>query len=143
MKVKLEKNYKDFYTVSEYENAKAVIESMKEDTTKPAEYLEMAGREWCRENGFSFFGIFGEAEAETKLGAEYNAICENSGRVDVDIRGYFTAYRPREGYSPSDLHYFEDFIIEIHAPLTAIWQIDGETNVFSPRRVYAKKYREA
>lgn len=143
MKVKLEKNYKDFYTVSDYESAKAVIESMKEDTTKPTEYLETAGREWCRVNGFSFFGVIGDAVAETELGAEYNAICENSGRVDVDIRGYFSAYRHREGGSITNLDYFEDFIIEIHVPLTAIWQIDGETNVFPSYKVYAKKYKEA
>ena len=40
MKVKLEKNYKDFYTVSDYESAKAVIELKGETPWKPTRHQQ-------------------------------------------------------------------------------------------------------
>lgn len=45
MRVKLEENYKDFYTVTEYEQAKAVIEAEKEDEESAKGWAEYAVHE--------------------------------------------------------------------------------------------------
>lgn len=117
MKVKLEDNYRDIYTVAEYEQAKRVIEASKEDTMPAKEYAIMAVREVLRANcEFANWEIL-KVTAETckNLSIAWDGFCEGSGLFDVllsiTVKLSFTQFA------------------EIYAKMSDIWQIDGESNI--------------
>ena len=117
MKVILEDNYKDIYTVAEYEQAKRVIEAAKEDTMPTKEYAIMAVREVLRANDeFADYELL-KVEAQTVKNSYigWDSFCSDSGLFDVGLT--ITA----------KLSWCE--FIEICAYLSDIWSIDGESNI--------------
>lgn len=109
MKVKLEDGYKDYYTLSDLEKAKAVIKFMKDDESSVKEYAEYALNEALRDADIYSMGII-TAEASTaknSRGRAWDAYGEDTGSMDVWVEALA---KTNEGY------------IEIGAYLTDIWQ---------------------
>lgn len=129
MKVKLESNYKRYYTVEEYEQAKVVIAYEKEDEAKVTDYAKMAVREFCRVYRLHDLDIL-TAEATTSKNRraynvyattdEYGCPTGESGQMDVCIEVYAKVCGA-DSYETGILHLF--------AMLSDIWQIDGETDI--------------
>ena len=110
MKVSLGKNYKKIFTLEDLQSAKKVIQMLKEDEYTPADYLRMATVDILRgESDWVDSVISAEAETAPNYRA-WNAYGENSGCVDVWIRGVVKCYTQ---------------ILEIGVYLTDIWRIDG------------------
>lgn len=107
MKVKLEKNYRDHYTLSDLQRAKAVIKFMKEeDSSTVKEYAEYAVREALRDTGVYDREII-TAEARTAGNRRvWDAYGDGTGSMDVWITALA---RTSEGF------------IECGAYLTDIW----------------------
>lgn len=88
MRVKLEENYKDFYTVTEYEQAKAVIEAEKEDEESVKGWAEYAVHEALKGTKDYLIEVL-KAEAHTaKNRRAWNAygFDDNTGCMDVWIK---------------------------------------------------------
>lgn len=139
MKVTLEKDYKDLYTITDLKRAKEIIHQMKEDLSTPEEYLEAAAYEILRSSALKdtaeFFVEVLTAKATTcRNGRVWNAFFDFSSEpdgltsrdIDVLITG---TVKLRFGF------------LEIEAFLSDIWQIDGNTPVWGS--FYAKYYSEA
>ena len=114
MKVTLGKNYKKVFTLESLGQAKSLIRHLKEDEMTPAEYLAMAARDLLRDEGDCVDYVI-SAEAETCYNSRIWNMYEDTGIVDVWIRGIVKCYGQ---------------IIEMGCYLSDIWSIDGEnTNV--------------
>ena len=106
MKVKLDKNYRDLYTLSDLERAKAVIKFMKEDSSTVKEYAEYAIREALKDTDVFDREII-TAEAHTAGNRRvWDAYGEGTASMDVWITALA---RTSEGF------------IECGAYLTDIW----------------------
>lgn len=107
MKVTLEKDYKDFYTVSDLERAKEIIKIEKDDLETPKGWAEYAVREALKGTD-EFDRDVLEASARTaKNRKAWN--CYYEGSYDMDVWITATA-RTSKG------------MIEIGAYLSDIWQ---------------------
>lgn len=90
MKVELEKDYRDFYTVREYEQAKNLIKFFKEEDDESVEHVVDRVKYLfsnVRNKKFHEFGRIVEAKAETRrnndLQPDYHG--EDMGYIDVWI----------------------------------------------------------
>lgn len=114
MKVTFEKDYKRLLTLEEYDIAKRIIASMKEDESTPAEYAEYAVNAIGRA-----YGIFGcakvyECSAEIAKNARARDAYDGDSRnLDIWLSGYA---RTLDGF------------IKFGAYLTDIWNLDGDNN---------------
>ena len=84
MKVTLPKNYKGIYTIEEWEQAKRVIECMKEDELPIKEYAEIAVKHALKHKNDGCREVL-KVTAETAKNSrqEYNRFCGDSGFMDV------------------------------------------------------------
>lgn len=125
MKVKLDKNYRELYTLSDFERAKAVIKFMKEeDSSTVKEYAEYAVREALRDTGVYDREII-TAEAHTAGNRRvWDAYGEGTASMDVWIEALA---RTSEGF------------IEFGAYLTDIWQTGSEPY---KQNMYIKRFKE-
>lgn len=106
MKVTLDKDYRDLYTLSDLERAKEVIKFMKEDTSTVKEYAGYAIREALKDTDV-FDGEIITAEAHTAGNRRvWDAYGEGTASMDVWIEALA---RTSEGF------------IECGAYLTDIW----------------------
>ena len=86
MRVKLEKNYKDFYTMSDLDRAKAIIAYEKDDEMSAKEWTEYAVREALKDDPHNFFVETLKAEAHTaKNYRAWNRYNDESADMDVWI----------------------------------------------------------
>lgn len=133
MKVKLEPNYKRYYTVEEYEQAKVVIAYEKEnDDAKVEHYAEMAVREFCRIHKCHGTDTILTASATTGKNRraynvytttdEYGCPTGESGQMDICIETYAEIFIETDSS-------FEKAILHLFAMLSDIWQIDGVTDI--------------
>lgn len=124
MKVTLDKNYKDLYTLSDLERAKAVIKFMKEDSFTVKEYAEYAIREALKDTDVFDREII-TAEARTAGNRRvWDAYGDGTGSMDVWITALA---RTSEGF------------IEFGAYLTDIWQTGVE---HYKQNMYIKRFKE-
>ena len=94
MKVKFEEGYKRYYTVEEYEQAKVVIESEKDDEVTPKQWAEMALAELCQYHNWTDISVV-EAHAETCKNHKHHNwewFGEGSGFMDVRIEAVGQLY---------------------------------------------------
>lgn len=127
MKVKLERNYKRYYTVEEYEQAKVVIAAEKEDETKVTDYAEMAVREFCRVYHLTDSSILSVDTTTGKNRRAYNAYTDSAGNESGCMDVFLDIYA--EIYMEADDGLFKRAILNLSAMLSDIWQIDGETDI--------------
>ena len=124
MKVTLDKNYRELYTLSDLERAKEVIKFMKEDTSTVKEYAEYAIREALKDTDV-FDGEIITAEAHTAGNRRvWDAYGEGTASMDVWITALA---RTSEGF------------IECGAYLTDIWQTGSE---HYKQNMYIKRFKE-
>ena len=108
MKVSMMENYKDILTVSQAQQARAVIACEKDDTMTAKEYADMAIRSAVMlRDVFSWDILKVEATAQPHPSIEWDRVCEGSGLMDVSI--VITAKYPK-GY------------LEIYTWLTELWE---------------------
>lgn len=87
MKVKFEEHYKNFYTVRDYEQAKAVIACEKDDSFTAKDWAEYAVNTLCSARGWSSDHVL-EASARTCKNAhirERNMYGDDTGIMDIAI----------------------------------------------------------
>ena len=110
MKVKLEQNYKDYYTLANLDEAKAVIEFEKnEDESTVEEWATYAAREACKNAPLDLFADdIITADAYTARNSRvWNAYGDGTGDMDVWITGIAKGHK---------------CFIEFGAYLSDIWQ---------------------
>lgn len=114
MKVSLQTDYKELYTIADLERAKTVIAYEKEnDDSTPAQWAEYAVREALKGTDDGLVRIV-EARATTcKNNRAHDSYTDNSGNLDVLIMAIAKTY---------------DGFIEVGAYLTDIWQTGPEYN---------------
>ena len=111
MKVKLDKNYRDLYTLSDLERAKEVIKFMKDDTSSVKDYAAYAIIEALRDTKVFDREII-TAEARTARNRRvWDAYGDGTGSMDVWIEALA---KTSEGF------------IEVGAYLTDIWQTGSD-----------------
>ena len=125
MKVKLEDNYKKWYTIEDLERAKMVIACEKDDEETAKGWLEYAVREAMKHSsGYLERGL--EAEAHTARNCRaWDAYDNGSGNMDVWIKG---VAKTSCGY------------IEVGAYLSDIWQTGA---VEYKHHMYIVEYKKA
>ena len=123
MKVKLEKDYKKYYTMLDVDRAKLVIQFEKEDDETAAGWAEYAVRE-ALQDSMEYCNEIIRASAETSRNHRiWDAYGEGTGSMDV----YITALaKTSEGF------------IEIGAYLSDIWQSGAEPY---KHQMYISQYR--
>lgn len=85
MKVKLQENYKDIYTISDLERAKHIISMEKDDLMTVKEYARLAASEALRDSG-DFVDEILTAEATTSMNRDaWNRYDSESGNMDIWI----------------------------------------------------------
>ena len=125
MRVTLEKEYKDRYTLCDLQIARTVIESMKEDDSTPAEYAAMAARVALKGRSDDWFDDVLKATATTaRNGRIWSAYYDGSGMFDVWIDA---TIRTGKGF------------MIIGAYLTDIWQTGAAD--YSDH-IYCRYFRE-
>lgn len=131
MKVKFERNYKMFYTVEEYEQAKAVIAYEKEnDDFTPKDWAEYALTALCSYHGWSSDDVI-EAHAVTCKGkpSAYEYFGEGSGHMGIKIEGIGRIYNKGTAY------------VEFSGFLSDIAKVGDETQ-FNGSMVYYRLFLE-
>lgn len=129
MRVKLEKEYKRLYTLEQLDQARAVIQSEKEnDDFTVVQWAEMAVHEALKGTGVNAQdwqeGWILQAEATTaRNGRAWNQYGEGTGDMDVWIDA---VARTGEGF------------VEVGAYLSDIWQTGGTDY---RQHMYIKRYR--
>ena len=113
MKVTMEKNYKDFYTVNDVARAKEVIRSAKEDTTTAKEYLLSASRMIMQNFSDCPIEALTASASTAKNGRINNFYGDDTGWMDVWIEGIVKTC---------------DGFIEVGAYLTDIYNISSITD---------------
>lgn len=83
MLVRLQENYKDIYTVSDLERARAVIKMMREDESVVAEYAEMAVNEALDCTGDYLRRILKATASTARNCRVWNAYDNESADMDV------------------------------------------------------------
>lgn len=107
MRVKLEKNYKDIYTIGDLERAREVINYEKEDEMSIKDWVEYAVREALKNTNDYAVEIL-KAEAHTAKNCRaWNTYSDTSEDMDVWVNG---VAETSEGF------------IKIGAYLSDIWQ---------------------
>lgn len=87
MRVKLEKNYKDIYTIGDLERAREIINYEKEDEMSIKDWVEYAVREALKNTNDYVTEIL-KAEAHTaKNYRAWNTYTDTSKDMDVWVRG--------------------------------------------------------
>ena len=115
MKVNLDKDYREWFTISDLEKAKEVIRYMKDDESSVKDYAEMAVEHvLLREDRYETLVRIIEADAVTEPNGRIYDQYGETGRMDVWLN--ITA-RTDRGY------------LEVGAYLTDIWQIGSETDL--------------
>ena len=90
MKVRLPKDFREHYTLKDYDRAKAVIAYLKEDTEKPEYYAEMAVHEVLKDiKGGSLDAVI-TANAETAKNAKVSDLY-GDGTENMDVLISFLA----------------------------------------------------
>lgn len=116
MKVKFQEDYRSIYTVQQYESAKIVIASEKEDECPVKDYASMALNCLCFGMGWTASEII-QAEATTVIHRnikEYNSFGEGSNEMDVCISAIATIFGDfGEGWTKA--------YIEIYTYLSDLW----------------------
>lgn len=125
MKVKLEQGYKNHYTISDLERAKAVIKAEREDTETAAGWAEIAIREALKDRGDWLNKVLEASACTAKNCRAWDAY--DTGTQDMDIWIAATAETDR-GF------------IKIGAYLTDIWNTGSEDY---RNHMYISYYTEA
>lgn len=116
MKVKFEEQYKRYYTVEEYEQAKVVIDYEKaNDDFTAKDWAEMALCELCKYHNWTDINVI-EAHAETCKNHRchnYEWFGEGSGFMDVRIEAVGQVYVHRENRSHRAYVEFDGYLSEI------------------------------
>lgn len=124
MLVRLEENYKDRYTVSDLERARAIIKQERDDEMLVAQYAEMAANEILK-HGDTFLRRVLKATAHTAKNCRvWDAY--DIGSCDMDV--WIDAIAETS-----------DGFIKFGAFLTSIWQIGGGTDMDD---YYVRYFRE-
>ena len=108
MKVTLDKDYKEYYTLRDIERAKEVIRNCKEDTQTAADYAKTAARLLFKYKGLShgYLDVL-RAEAHTGFNSRcWNQYGDDTGKLDVIVHGIVQGL---------------DAYVEFWANLTDIW----------------------
>lgn len=111
MKVKFEKDYKDFYTLADVERAKKVISYEKDDEETPTGWAEYAIKEALKDTMEYCDEVIRASAETTRNNRIWDAYGEGTGTLDVWITALA---KTREGF------------IEIGAYLSDIWQSGAE-----------------
>lgn len=129
MKVKLPQNYKQFYTVEEHEQAKAVIAAERDDSYTAKEWAEMALNVLC--SNYNWMGgdvILATAETcKNPRIRERDLYGNDTGCMDIVIHGTAKIW----GKFGAE---FGQAYIEIWANLSDIWQT-GNTELFNASHI--------
>jgi len=127
MKINYMKNYRDCYTVTDFDCAKAVKSEYKGYNFEEDARIALNCYKSVKNN--VFYGdadiLKLEAEIVTDNFVDYNALCKYSGRMNIWLK--ITAF--------SD----NSFII-LEIPITDIWNMSGEASDFS--RAYIREFKE-
>ena len=107
MLVRLEEKYKDFYTVSDLERAKAIIKYERDDENTARDWAEYAVREALKRSGEFFCEILKATAHTAKNCRIWNKYSEDSQDMDVWIDAIA---RTSNGF------------IEVGAYLSDIWE---------------------
>lgn len=110
MKVTLEKNYKDHYTLGDIERAKAIIKAEKDDETSLEDWARYAAQETLRDVPGYVVEILKATATTAKNKRAWNLYGEDSGNMDIWIEA--TA-ETSEGF------------VKFGAYLSDIWQTGG------------------
>ncbi|MBR5678686.1 MAG: hypothetical protein IKX20_11210 [Paludibacteraceae bacterium] len=125
MKVTLPKNYKEYYTIYQVEQMKAVIAAEKDDEETIKGWAEYAVNEALKDDPHYIVEVY-KATAETCLNNKvWNAYGEDTGIVDVWIEA---VAETSEGF------------VKVGAYLSDIWQSGA---VDYRNRLYVEKYSRA
>ncbi len=122
MKVTLEKNYKDYYTLTDLERAKAIIRYEKDDNETAKGWAEYAVREALKGTDDGLERVL-EASAETARNCNAWNLYGDTADMDVWVRAIA---KTQHGF------------IEIGAYLSDIWQT-GE-NFYYKDRMYIEYF---
>lgn len=129
MKVIIEKEYRDIFTVAEMDAAKQIIKDCREDSNKPSEYAEMAII--CAFNGNTYGLKVFEASAKVARNERvYDRFFEGSKRLDVWI----------EATAKVNI----DCFVEIGFYLSDVWEITGhkEDDADFINKCYIREYKK-
>lgn len=107
MKVKMQEDYKKWYTMDDIDRAKAVIQAEKEDEMSPTDYAEYAIREALKGTGDYGTEVLQASARTAKNCRAWDAYGSGTGDMDVWIKAIA---RTADGF------------IEIGAYLSDIWQ---------------------
>jgi hypothetical protein len=123
MKVLLPKDYKKYFTVEEYEIAREIIKTEKEDASTAKDMAEYAVREALKNDDLCYLEEILEAKAE---------VCKNILIVDCDI--YFEGSKLMDIYI-SGVARVSFGYLEFGAYLSDIWETGAREY-----KVYTTKY---
>lgn len=107
MKVLLEENYKDMYTISDLERAKEIIKEMKEDEETAKGYAEIAIGEALKESDDYLKDVLVATARTAKNCRAFNNYSNHSYDMDVWVEAVAETW---------------DGFIKVGAYLTDIWQ---------------------
>jgi hypothetical protein len=127
MKITLPKNYKQWMTVQEFENAREIIREFKgTETASFREDVQSAARVASRSNGdFEILKMSAEIAGNARAENLYN---NESGRLDIWVDAYaFDAY---EGFYSFGFY------------LSDLWQLTGENREEIRARMYIREYKK-
>lgn len=89
MKINLPENYKSLYTINDLKCAKAVIASLKSDTSTPTDYAQMGVNVIASKmNTYCNEILTASARVILNYNIEWDRMCDNGGRFDVIIEGW-------------------------------------------------------
>lgn len=129
MKINMPKNYRQIFTLEEYDQVKNMIAILKDDGTPVTYYAEMAAQEVIRHGNTpaswldEIVSVKAEAEINRSLG--YDFMGENCGQADVCLT---VIAETGEGF------------LKIWAMLSDVFQVDGTANF--AHKWYYKYYGE-
>lgn len=124
MKVKLEKDYRDLYTLNEVQAARRIIKEVAEDEETAAGWAAYSAREALKDTD-EYVREVVKASAETSRNCRaWDSYFEGSGRMDVWV---WALVSTSEGY------------MEVSAYLTDIWQTGAEDY---RAHMYVRRFKE-
>lgn len=126
MKVKLEESYRDFYTLTDLERAKAVIKAVAEDTETAKGWARYAVAEALKKDTDSCRDIITASAHTAKNCRAWNAYGTEQNSQDMDVWVEALA-KTWHGY------------IEVGAYLTDIWQSGGTPYA---EHMYIRRFKE-
>lgn len=113
MKVTMPKDYRDIFTLAEYDYAKQIIAEMKDDLTPVKDYAEMAVRAFCNYgNRCEFCQEILKASAEvSKNGRKLFPYSDSMPHMDIWV---------------SAIAQTDEGFLEIHCYLSDIWALSAD-----------------